>query len=30
MNYFGVNGNMRAISSLVEEAEGIRHKWLNR
>lgn len=30
MNYFGVNGNMRAISSLVEEAEGIWHKWLNR
>lgn len=30
MNYFGVNGNMRAISCLVEQAEWIWHKWLNR
>lgn len=30
MNYFGVNGNMRAISCLVHEAERIWHKWLNR
>jgi RNA-directed DNA polymerase len=30
LNYFGVNGTMRAISCLVEEAESVWHKWLNR
>jgi len=30
LNYFGVNGNTRAISHLVHETERIWHKWLNR
>lgn len=30
MNYFGVNGNIRAIRCLVRKAERAWHKWLNR
>lgn len=30
INYFGVNGNGRSISVLVDKAERIWHKWLSR
>ena len=30
LNYFGVNGNTRAIGYLVDEARSVWHKWLNR
>lgn len=29
-NYFGVNGNIRALQLLVKKAEQAWHKWLNR
>ena len=30
LNYFGVNGNMRALACLVDEAQRAWRKWLNR
>jgi hypothetical protein len=30
LNYFGVNGNTRALNLLVHEAQRLWHKWLNR
>jgi group II intron reverse transcriptase/maturase len=30
LNYFGVNGNLRALSCLVQQAERLWHKWLCR
>jgi hypothetical protein len=30
LNYFGVNGNIRALSCLVAQAEATWRKWLNR